>query len=283
VKAWLKRRLGERWRWRVHKLSRLRWLTKARIISSYGLSPSRHLRYILLDPEVESYSYRVANLEGMLATISEATGVPTALLHRYAAEPDADPELRGALTRRLRWRFDVKHRPELANRLGWYVLIRALRPGLVVETGIYQGLGSLALLSALEHNQGDGSPGELMSFDLSEDAGSFVDRSRHPDWKLILGSTTETLQPAVSGRKVGALFQDSDHSEQVQRLEFGAALANMASTLVLVDASGGQSPVLEELSRELGGDYRRVRLGAADHWYQHGELTFSVFREGPRD
>jgi hypothetical protein len=278
VKGWLKERLGERWRRRIHALSRLRWITKTRIIQAEGLPVRDHLRYILLDPEVESYTYRVANIDGMLTTIAEATGTPVEELRHYVAEADTDPELRDNLTRRLRWRFDVKHRPELANRLGWYVLVRALRPRLVVETGVYHGFGSLTLLRALERNAADGSPGELVSFDISEEAGSFVDRRRYPGWRHVVGETTEILRGSLDGRQIGAVFQDSNHSVAVQELEFGVALASPEPTLLLVDGSCGESPVLEQLTRERGGDYRRVRLGAADHWYQRGALTFSLFR-----
>jgi hypothetical protein len=278
VKDWLKGWLGEGWRRRIHAVSRLRWLTKARIIQAEGLPLTNHLRYILFDPEVESYTYRVANIDGMLTTIAEATRTPVEDLRRYVVEADTDPELRDNLAHRLRWRFDVKHRPELANRLGWYVLVRALRPRVVVETGIYHGFGSLTLLRALERNAADGTPGELMSFDTSQSAGSFVDRRRYPGWRHVVGLTTEVLQSTLAGRSVGALFQDSDHSAPVQELEFGTALATPEPTLLLVDASGGQSPVLEQISHARGGDYRRVRLGASDHWYQRGELTFSVFR-----
>ncbi|MGO9889678.1 MAG: hypothetical protein ACLP0L_17450, partial [Solirubrobacteraceae bacterium] len=58
----------------------------------------------------------------------------------------------------------------------------------------------------------------------------------------------------------------------------GAALVNAAPTLLLVDASGRQTPVLEQLSRKHRADYRCVKLGAVDHWYQRGALAFAVFR-----
>jgi Methyltransferase domain len=259
-------------------LDRLRWFAKARNIRRAGLSVRRNLSYVLFDPEVESYTYTVANVAGLLATISEVTGVPEDELRRYAAEVGADSELQRQIERRVRRRFDVKRRPQLANRLGWYVLIRALRPALAVETGIYHGLGSLVLLHALERNATDGSPGELMSFDSSPDAGWIVDHARYPSWRHVVGTTDTTLERSLAGRRVGALFQDSDHSEAVQRLEFEAALANPEPVLLLVDASGGQTPVLEQLSRERGGVYRHVRLGASDHWYQRGALTFALFR-----
>jgi hypothetical protein len=278
MKSWLKSHLNESWRRRIHRLSRLRWMTKAKIIRSNGLSLTEHWRFILFDPEVESYTYRVANMEEMLAAIADTTGVAVQQLRAYVAEADADPELGERLAKRVGWRLDVKRRPQLANRLGWYVLVRALRPKLLIETGIYHGLGSLALLRALERNAAEGSPGELFSFDLASDAGWLVEESRYPNWHRVVGSTADLLEKEIAGRHVGALFHDSYHDVATQQLEFGVALANPEPALLLVDASGGQIPVLEELARKRDGEYRQVPLGASDHWYQRGALTFAVFR-----
>lgn len=280
TKRWVVHRVGEHWRWRLRKLDRLRWITKARIIRSERLPILGNLRYVLFDPELESYTYSVANVEGMLATIAGATGIPAAELSRYVTEAASDIERGSELSHRLRRRFSVKRRPQLANRLGWYVLVRALRPALAVETGIYHGLGSVVLLHALDRNADEGAPGNLISFDTSADAGWLVDRTKYKDWQHVVGFTHETLHGSLGGQRVGALFQDSDHSEEVQRLEFGAALANPEPVLLLVDASGGQTLVLEQLARERGGTYRKVVLGASDHWYQRGVLAFAVFSSG---
>jgi hypothetical protein len=136
----------------------------------------------------------------------------------------------------------------------------------------------VVLLSALQRNAEEGAPGELISFDTSSDAGWLVDRARYKNWRQVVGATHETLNRTLTGRRVGALFQDSDHSEEVQRMEFGTALANPEAVLLLVDASGGQTPVLEQLAHERGGTYRHVTLGASDHWYQRGALAFALFR-----
>jgi hypothetical protein len=276
MKAWLKGHVGERWRWRLHQLSRLRWLNKHGILRREGLRTRDHLRYVLLDPEVESYTYTVANTDEVLAGIADATGVPVDALRSFAREAETDPELGDRLARRLRWRLDVKRRPPLGHRLGWYVLVRALRPRLLVETGIYNGLGSLTLLRALARNRADGVDGELLSFDMSDRAGWMVPEELRDGWRPVVGSTRDTLERAVEGRRIDGLFQDTHHTEENQTFEFGVALRNAAPELVLVDGSGGLSPVLERLSRERGGRYRCLPLRAADHWYQRGALAFSV-------
>lgn len=279
MKQLLKRHLNEQWRGRLHRLSRLRWITKYRILRGAGESPLRHLRYVVLDPEVESYTFRVANVDEMLSGIAEVTGAPLAELEGYVTEAQSDPELSDRLARRLRWRFDVKRRPQLGNRLGWYALMRALRPSLVIETGVYHGLGSLTLLRAIERNREEGVEGRLISFDRSPEAGWIVNRSEHPDWRIVRGPTNETLERAIGDRRVGALFHDTDHTEENRLLEFGAALQHAASELLLVDSGAGRFPTLARLAREHGGTYRRVPLRAADHWYQNHALAFAVFRD----
>ena len=278
MKEWLKYQLGDTWRTRAHRLSRLRWILKCRLIRSAGEPATRHLRFILLDPEVGNFSYSVANVNDVLAAIADVTGVPLTRLEGYARELDGDPELHERLARHVRWRFDLKHRPPFGSRVGSYVLLRALRPGVVCETGIYAGLGSVVILRALERNRGDGAPGEILSFDASPHIGGYVDRARYPSWRPILGFTHETLEPAIADRCVGALIHDTDHDAETQSVEFGVALRHAATELLLIDCSGGMSPVLEQLSEEHGGVYRRVPITVAGHWYQPPPFCFALFR-----
>ncbi len=278
LKLVVKERIGERGQRRIQTLNRIRWISKHRILRDAGLSSREHPRYVLFDPEMESYTYTIANVDAVLAAIADTTGLPHDRLAAFATETESDPELGDRLASRLRWRFDVKRRPPVGSRLAWYVLVRAMRPTLVIETGIHHGLGSLMLLRALERNATEGTPGQLLSFDRSADAGWMVDRSRYPDWRQIVGSTQDTLESALAGRQVGALFHDSHHTDELQRIEFGAALHNSAPELLLVDGSGGQFGTLERLADDFGGAYREVVLGAVDHWYQHGVLAFALFR-----
>jgi hypothetical protein len=279
VREPLKRALGPQWRARLHRLSRLRWITKYELMRTYATDVSlRHrLAYVLLDPETESFSYDLDNRAELIEGLSAALGRPESELLAYAAEVDHDPELNALLSRHVRRRFDVKHRLPLGHRLAWYVIARAFKPELIVETGIYDGLGSLALLRALDRNRRDGSPGELISIDSNPGAGSIVRDELRANWHRITGLTSERLLPAVAGRQVGMLFQDTPHTEEIQRFEFTAALSNAGDTLVLIDASGGLIGTLEELSAERGGVYHRVPARSRNHIYPGLDVTFAVF------
>jgi hypothetical protein len=282
MKNLLKKILSPQWQSRAHRLSCLRWLTKYRLMRGFDadIGVGRRLAYVLLDPETESFSFELENEGEIVSGLAAALGCPQAELAAYAAETHSDPELGKLLRSHVRWRFDVKRHLPLGNRLAWYVMARALKPELVVETGVYLGLGSLALLRALERNRQEGSPGELMSFDTNPQAGSVVRQEVRGGWGRFVGSTRELLAPALDGRRVGILFHDTDHTEENQRFEFGEALSHAAPRLLLLDGSGGYMPVLEELSRERGASYHRVSMRSRDHIFPGGEICFAIFEDG---
>lgn len=279
IKKLLKKILSPKWQFRAHRLSRLRWLTKYRLMRNLGadISVRRRLTYVLLDPETESFSFELENEGEVVHELAAALDCQEDRLASYATETHSDPELGELLSRQVRWQFDVKRHLPLGNRFAWYVMARALKPELVVETGIYQGLGSLVLLRALERNRQEGGPGELMSFDINPRAGGVVRDQLRVGWQQFAGSTRDLLLPALEGRRVDMLFQDTSHTKENQRLEFGAALSHAAPQLLLLDGSGGYIHVLEELSREHGGSYHRVSMRTRDHIFPGGEICFALF------
>jgi predicted O-methyltransferase YrrM len=281
MKAILKRVLSPKWQYRAHRLSRLRWITKYQLTRQLGsdVGLRRRLAYVIFDPETESFSFELDNEAEVVAALAAALGRPTEQLARYAAETHRDPELGELLARHVRWRFDVKRRMPLGNRLAWYVMARALKPKLVVETGIYLGLGSLALLRALERNREEGSPGELMSFDTNPRAGSIVRDQARDGWQRFVGFTHELLLPALEDRRVDMFFQDTPHTMENQCFEFGAALSHAAPRLLLVDGSGGYAPTLQSMCAERNGTYHRIALRPRDHPFPEMQIAFAVFQK----
>jgi hypothetical protein len=283
MKAGLKQIVGPAWEFRMRQLRRLRWITKYRLMRSFkaDVGVLCRIAYVLFDPELESFSFELADERGVIAALVEALGCPEEELAGYAAETHTDPELNERLTRRVRWRFDFKRRMPVGSRLAWYVTARALKPEVIVETGIYMGLGSLVLLRALERNAQEGHPGELLSFDSNPLAGWLVRDELRGRWRRVVGLTSRTLVPALAGRCVGMLLHDTAHTQETQRIEFEAALANAAPRLVLVDGSGGYVPTLEQLCAERDGSYHRLAARSRAHVHPGSEYRFAIFEASP--
>ena len=150
---------------------------------------------MLFDPETHSYSYELGNRDELVEFCASLLGSSAAEAGGYLAETDSDPELGARLRRRTLTRIDAKWRMPLGNSLLWYVIARAVKPALIVETGIFDGLGSLMLLRALERNAEDGVDGRLLSIDLDPQAGWIVPERLGGAGSRCSGTSSPTSSP----------------------------------------------------------------------------------------
>ncbi|HXY47240.1 MAG TPA: class I SAM-dependent methyltransferase [Thermoplasmata archaeon] len=171
-----------------------------------------------------------------------------------------------------------------------YLVVRALRPERVVETGVWYGWSSRAILSALRAN----GTGRLTSIDLPTTAagrrnadGTF-DRARvdavsdtgrevpeylRARWDLrVVSSPAESTaaleQAAATG--IEMFFHDSDHSYENMTREFRIAWAGLRGHGVLYADDVDWNTALADFARSVGRPaqmfrlypYRRSRVGA---------------------
>lgn len=147
-----------------------------------------------------------------------------------------------------------------------FLIVRALRPATVFETGVANGHSTFVLLAALKRN----GSGRLHSTDIRDDIAALVDSPMRFPWKyhrLPLTRSREALESLVASLPPIDLFlHDSDHSYAWQRFEYDALRKHLARGGVLisddVDASyafldfcelGGYQPLLIHDSRKVIG------------------------------
>ena len=113
-----------------------------------GASVRRNSHFVLTDPEPDNFTYEITNEAELAAWIATVAGCDPGAAETYIVEPRLDADLKSRLHEATagRWSW-TKRSPAFGKRLGWYALARAIRPELVIETGVHDGLGSL-LLSA---------------------------------------------------------------------------------------------------------------------------------------
>ena len=114
-------------------------------------------RYVLTDPELDTFSYDVANCAELADGLSSVTGLPAPRIKAFFDELRDDTELRALVRRASRGNFVVQRDPPVGRHLAAYALVRARNPALVLEVGVRHGLGSLVLLRALQRNQAEAS------------------------------------------------------------------------------------------------------------------------------
>jgi hypothetical protein len=266
-------------------LPRILWVPKLRTLRSYrGRLAERPLavtKYLLLDPELENFTYDLANESELVDFVAEAVGVEREEIQAYIDEAKSDPALHSRLRKRLRRRLDCKQTPHFGRRLGWYAIARALKPAVIAETGIHAGLGSALLLHAVERNEAEGHPGRLISVDIDPEAGWLVDDSLRSRWQPVHGSTFDVLDQALRGLSVGMIVHDSDHTYECERFEFGAAVENAAPTLALVSDNAHATSALKDVCASLGIEYRFFGERPRDHFYPGAGIGFGLLRREP--
>lgn len=115
-----------------------------------------------------------------------------------------------------------------------YVIVRILRPGIVVETGVAAGISSAYILKALHRN----GRGILFSIELSiplqptrdlwipegREIGYAIPENLKTRWKLILGDSKEKLPELLNALNTLDLFlHDSLHTYEHMTFEYKTA------------------------------------------------------------
>ncbi len=117
-----------------------------------------------------------------------------------------------------------------------YVICRALRPRVVVETGVGSGVTTSFILQALAAN----GEGHLWSIDLppigaEHFAGSFVPQPLRSRWTMLRGRSRDLLPQLLADLPAPDVFlHDSLHTTRNMTFEFQAAWAKMAAGGVLL-------------------------------------------------
>jgi len=123
----------------------------------------------------------------------------------------------------------------------WYAIVRTLKPNVVLETGVHDGLSSTLILRAMALNR----RGCLLSIDLPsldlpihvDGPGWLVPEELKSRWSLNIGDS-RLLLPRLSREHapIDLFIHDSDHSSEFQNFEYRTVRPFLSTTgLLLTD------------------------------------------------
>jgi predicted O-methyltransferase YrrM len=135
-----------------------------------------------------------------------------------------------------------------------YAWCRMIRPDLVVETGVANGLSSSIILRALSENQN----GHLVSIDVRDDVGALARLTNQDRWELVVlqgRSLRMEFKRVMSNLPRGDLFlHDSNHTYDWQRFEMEVASSWLSSDGLLVVDDADASYAFLDHCRANGSD-----------------------------
>jgi len=229
--------------------------------------------------EFTNYTYRLSerNRKHLAWWVSNVTDKSVREVESLFAELEENERFRSDLEVAAR-AGDRKHEfskaeaqqlPErLGRRLGWYALVRILKPGLVVETGTDKGLGSVVLAEALMAN----GEGRLVTIDIEPASGMLLTSRYDEVVTRIIGDSVASLGSLTS---VDLFIHDSDHSAEHEEAEFRCVAPALSPKAVLVSDNSHATDVLEQLSREWSRNFLFFKESPTGHWYSGGGIGIS--------
>jgi predicted O-methyltransferase YrrM len=215
-----------------------------------------------------TYDLTPVNLDQLAWFCATVTKMPVAEASRYVDELHDDGALRDHIrgrtaSTRLRWIADSEAR--YARRAGWYALVRASKPRLVIETGIEKGLGSVVLAAALLRNAGEGQPGRLVGLDIDPAAGALLGPPYTDVVEVVIGDSIAFLRSL--DRPVDLFIHDSDHSEVHERAELDLVAPWLSESALVLSDNAHVTACLLRFAGDSGRNFGFFAEQPLDHWY----------------
>jgi hypothetical protein len=151
------------------------------------------------------------------------------------------------------------------RRIGWYALVRAVKPKVVIETGVEKGMGAMVLCAALLRNASEGAAGRYYGTDIDRGAGLLLCEPYRSTGEILYGDSIETL--SAFGETVDLFINDSDHSADYEGREYRVIAPKLADRAIVVGDNAHVSDELLKFSDETGRKFVFFREEPIDHWY----------------
>jgi hypothetical protein len=252
---------------------------KLRVAVHYLADPARHfLRWLFLSREVGNFSYDLTprNRKYLASVLSVVVNRPYDEMLGYLFELDGDAELRGHIERRLsesRTFLFADRTAGYGRRAGWYAVVRAKKPRLLVETGVDKGLGSCVLAAALLRNCADGVQGRYVGTDINPEAGYLFTEPYNSVGKIVIGDSISSLERIAD--EIDVFVNDSDHSAEYEAKEYATIAGRLAPGAVILGDNAHVSDKLQEFSLKSGRRFLFFREDPAAHWYRGAGIGFA--------
>jgi hypothetical protein len=161
----------------------------------------------------------------------------------------------------------------LGRRLGWYAMVRAMKPKLVVETGVHQGVGAVTIITALRRNSEEGFTGRYLGTDIDPEAGVLLSEEFLEHGELLYGDSIESLERIKD--KVGILINDSDHSEVYEAREYEVIHSKLGLGAIILGDNSHVTDALLKYSTSKQRKFLFFKEEPKAHWYPGGGIGVS--------
>lgn len=233
-------------------------------------------RWLITSRETTNFTYDLdpTNEAYLTAFVAAVTGRPLAEIEGYVREIQEDTALRNHVRDTTHAHPDGRAfgDPEAryGRRIGWYALVRALKPRVVVETGVDKGLGSVVLCAALLRNRTEGHEGQYIGTDIDPGAGWLLQPPYAEVGRVAYGDSIESLERL--GLSIDLFINDSDHSEEYEAREYEIVEPALSPEAVIIGDNAHVTDKLLRFARRTDRSFLFFHEQPYKHWYPGGGI-----------
>lgn len=242
----------------------------------------RLIRWLFTSRETTNYTFQLekGNQEYLEFLISDILDIPLHEVQKYTKELEDDEELRRHIetqTALSPWAHLADREVRYSRRIGWYAFVRALKPQVVIETGVDKGLGACVLAAALLRNAAEGHPGQYYGTDINPKAGYLLSGRYAEVGRVLYGDSIESLR--AFQEPIDLFINDSDHSADYEAREYETVFPKLSPNAVLLGDNSHSTDKLMQFSLAHNRHFSLFLEKPKDHWYQGAGIGISFRKE----
>ena len=248
---------------------------RIRLISVFSFkSLMRCFCWLFLSKEFANFTYdlKPANKEYLAWFIANVCRAPVSEIKSYLDELENNSELKIFIKDQLRQHrrgIEIDSEAYFGRRIGWYAIVRAMQPNLIVETGTEKGLGSLVLAEAILKN----GKGKLITIDMEPSSGLLIGGKYSEVISQVIGDSIQALSQID---QVDMFIHDSDHSSEHEAREFGVITPRLTVSGIVLSDNSHVTNELSKWSLDNGRKFFYFAVEPLNHWYPGAGIGVSV-------
>jgi predicted O-methyltransferase YrrM len=251
---------------RRHSTAMSYYNDKIRLIEEWAMMRTESSNYLfdITDRNKDVIAHAVAVVTGRSFNTTRA----------FIRELDEDRALREHMALRLaEIEPHTKINVAYGRRCGWYAFARALKPAVLVETGVDLGLGSCILAAALLRNAKEGAPGRYFGTDIRREAGQLFSGVYAAQGQILYGDSIATLE--AFDEPIDLFINDSDHSAKYEANEYRIIAAKLSQKAVILGDNSHVTDCLSQFSIDHNRRFLFIKEEPKDHWYPGAGIGIS--------
>lgn len=239
------------------------------------------MKWLFASRETTNFTYELEadNKRYLAAMIADIFGMSCRQVMAFIEELETDEELRSHIleeTLKSDFAFIADSTIRYSRRVGWYAVVRAMKPKVVVETGVDKGMGSCVLTAALRRNAQEGTEGKYYGTDINPRAGYLLSGPYAGFGEILYGDSIESLKALET--PIDLFINDSDHSADYEAAEYETIAGKLSEHAVLLSDNAHCSGRLLDFSLKQKRSFLFYQEKPVNHWYPGAGIGFSFVR-----